>query len=311
MNIEELLKNPQGVGKGIKKQFIFPFIAISIIFLILPAIIRTFGVIGVIFGIMAIIAIIYFSLSSTFRKFGVMDLLKGKMPDLSNLTKSEDIPNAQPAIATVISSQQGGSIISYGTQKLFELLINVNVKTASENWNATIKQMTPLTQVGMFQPGLTFSVLYDPNDKSRVVIDQTKKQNDMNSSANVKGYEQYTYEDFAKAAQVAPQEFIKKIQQSSALLNELKVIGVQSTARVLGNEIVMRDYMPGIHILKVVLEVSGTIINVFESEQYCLTPETSLYKFNVGKRLYIRYDPKNPRRLAISGSDSPDNSQIV
>jgi hypothetical protein len=88
--------------------------------------------------------------------------------------KPKDIPNGLPATATVIKSFQGGMSMRYGGYQYYSLVIEVNVTNPQgETWPAKIEQLVPITQVGLFQPGISFAVKYDPNNKSKVVIDQS------------------------------------------------------------------------------------------------------------------------------------------
>lgn len=89
--------------------------------------------------------------------------------------KLKDIPNGLPAIATVIKCYQSGeAILSGRVATHYKLIIEVNVTNPQgETWPAKIKQMFPITQIGMFQPGVSFAVKYDPNNRSEVVLDQS------------------------------------------------------------------------------------------------------------------------------------------
>lgn len=89
----------------------------------------------------------------------------------------KDIPNGIPATATVISSRQGNMKMTMGgVQEFYQLIIEVNITDKyGQKWPARIKEMVPLTEVGIFQPGVQFKVKYDPNDKSNVIIDRTKE----------------------------------------------------------------------------------------------------------------------------------------
>lgn len=113
--------------------------------------------VGVIAFVVLIFAIIYFS----------------KRWFLSSL-KPKDIPGGLPATATVMKSYQGGMSMRYGGYQYYSLVIEVNVTNLQgETWQAKIEQMLPITQVGIFQPGVSFAVKYDPKDRNKVVIDQS------------------------------------------------------------------------------------------------------------------------------------------
>lgn len=85
------------------------------------------------------------------------------------------LTNGIPAIATVVRSYQGNLSISMGgVNQNYQLIIEINLTNPQkETWSATMKEMINITQIGLFQPGVKFKVLYDPNDKSKVVFDQS------------------------------------------------------------------------------------------------------------------------------------------
>jgi len=126
-------------------------------------ILRVFGPIGIV-GVFAFIAFILAVI------FIAMKLAR-------NAIKPKTLVNGLPAIATVIRSYQGNMKISLGgVNQNYQLIIEVNVTNPQgETWPATMKEMINITQIGIFQPGVSFKVLYDPNDKSKVVFDQSQQ----------------------------------------------------------------------------------------------------------------------------------------
>lgn len=89
--------------------------------------------------------------------------------------KPKDIPDGLPAMATVVKSYQAGIAMRAGAVQFYSIIIEVNiVNPQGETWPAKIEQMLPVTQVGLFQPGASFAVKYAPDNKSKVVIDQTE-----------------------------------------------------------------------------------------------------------------------------------------
>lgn len=259
-------------------------------------------------GIIAVFAFIAFILATVY--FGQRWILGGMKP--------KDIPNGLPATATVISCRQGNMSVSVGVNQNYQLIIEVNVRNPQgETWQATMKEMINITQVGLFQPGVQFAVKYDPNDKSKIVFDQSAQtQNQANQASNINQAmnnpnANYTNQDVINAAQAAPAELIQKVRYNSDLLKELTNTGEASTAKVLGSEVALKDFMPGINILKVVIEVKNTIIDTFESELYLITPATSMHKFEPNDTVYILYDRKNPRRVCISGTDKASTAMEI
>lgn len=124
---------------------------------------NTFGIIGIV-AVFAFIAIIVGII------FFAMKLAKKAI-------QPKTLTNGVPATATVIRSYQGGMKVTFGgVQENYQLIIEVNVTNPQgETWSATMKEMINITQIGLFQPGVSFKVLYDPNDKSKVVFDQSQQ----------------------------------------------------------------------------------------------------------------------------------------
>lgn len=229
--------------------------------------------------------------------------------------KPKDIPNGLPATATVISCRQGSMSMSVGVNQNYQLIIEVNVRNQQgETWQATMKEMINITQVGIFQPGVQFAVKYDPNDKSKIVIDQSvQTQNQANQASNINQSINnpntiYSNQDVINAAQAAPADLIQKVRYHSDLYKELIHTGEASTAKVLGSEVALKDFMPGINVMKVIFEVKDTIIDTFESEIYSISPASSMHKLEPNDTVRILYDKKNPRRVCISGTDKANNT---
>lgn len=124
---------------------------------------QVFGPIGII-GVFAFIALLL-----TFIFFATKLARKAVQP--------KTLANGLPATAMVIRSYQGNMKISFGgVQQNYQLVIEINVTNPQgETWPAKMTEMIPLTQVGVFQPGVRFNVLYDPNNRSRVVFDQSQQ----------------------------------------------------------------------------------------------------------------------------------------
>lgn len=102
--------------------------------------------------------------------------------------KPKDIPNGLPATATVIKSYQAGMSMRAGAYQFYSIVIEVNVRSPmGETWPARIEQMLPVTEVGLFQPGISFPVKYDPRNKSKVMIAHGVQQQGMDYD-NVPGW---------------------------------------------------------------------------------------------------------------------------
>lgn len=271
------------------------------------------GTNGLVIGTITFIALIVLMINFFMKKIAGVGLFeKNKSEKITKkFIQSEDIPNGKLAIATVISSQQGGMIVSIYAKKYYQLLIEVNVRNENETWQATIKHMTPINQLGMYQPGLKLKVVYDPNNKSKVILDQNNTKPSGNDPLNMGTGVSYTHQDLVDAQQAAPPDLMQRVQLDSALSDELNIVGTDCIAEIVGCEIVYKDFMPDVNILKVTILVKGTSIDSFEKEMFLISPKSSLHKFEKGKTVSVKYDTKNPRRVAISGLDKQNSTVFI
>ena len=122
-------------------------------------------------------------------------------------------------------------------------------------------EMIPLAQIAVFQPGVSFAALYDPNDKTKVVIDQNAGNSQApvrNNSVDIAGYGTVNSQMANAAKQTAPQDITLRIVAQSQLMNELAATGIAATATVISNELVFPDYMKGTDVYAVKVMVNAT-----------------------------------------------------
>ena len=269
------------------------FILISLGAFLLPVVAIKFGFTGLVVGVIAFIALVLFSI------FFIMKQVKiGLRPKV--------IPNGMPAVATVVKSYQGNTKMTIGgVQEIYQLIIEVNVSNNYESWPAKMKEMIPLTQVGMFQPGLSFKVKYDPNDKSKIVFDNSDEAQQQNHSVNIPGFGTINSQNVQSAMQAAPQDITLRLQASNALLKELASTGVACTATVLSSDLMYGNYMPGADVYQLKLQINSTEITPFDAEQLSLISKVALHKIQPGNTVYVRYDRNHPQRLVMTGTDKP------
>lgn len=234
---------------------------------------------------------------------------------LSSL-KPKNIPNGLPATATVIRSYQGNMRVTIGgVNQNYQLIIEVNVTNPQgETWPAKMEEMINITQIGMFQPGVSFAVKYDPNDRSKVVFDQSAQtsgsQQKPFGSVNVPGYGTVDSIMANQAKQHQPQDIVLQLQATSALLNELNANGngITAEAEVLSKAQLIDNFMNGADAYKLRIRVNATDISSFETDVVLLIQKPSVYKIEPGKTVYVKYDRNNPQRTVISGTDKPDSA---
>lgn len=280
--------------KNFITYFFGGFILISIGAFLLPVVAIKFGFNGLIIGVISFIALVLFSIYFIFKqvKIGL---------------KPKTIHNGLPAIATVIRSYQGNTKLTIGgVQEIFEIIIEVNVNNNYETWSAKMTQMIPLTQVGMFQPGLSFKIKYDPNDKSKIVFDNSGEAQQQSQSVNIPGFGTFNGQNIQSALKSAPQDITLRLQASNALFKEIGSTGEACTATVLSSDLMYENYMPGADVYQLRLRINSIEVTPFEAEQLCLMSKVVVYKIQPGATVYVRYDRKHPQRLVMTGTDKAE-----
>lgn len=275
--------------------FFIGFIIIGVASFFLPYAAMNFGPNGMIY------AGIGFTILVLIIVFGITGLTKRSL-------KPKDIPNGIPATATVVSCRQGNMKVTFGgVQEIYQLIIDVTVRNQQgETWAAKMKEMIPITQIGVFQPGVSFSVKYDPKDKSRVVIDQNASAQQNNQSVNIPGYGTLHQQEIQESKQKAPHDITLRLEAASSLEQKLKISGVPATATVLAKDILMLKYIPGSDAVQLKLNVNATDRPPFEAVIVALIATTASYKVEPGKTVFVKFDRYNQQRICLTGTDKPE-----
>ncbi len=229
---------------------------------------------------------------------------------IMGMTKPKTIENGIPAIATVLSCRQGNLKMTYGVTEVYRLILEVNVvNSMGETWSAAMKEMIPLTQIAVFQPGASFSVLYDPNDKTKLVFDQSSDTSQTGNSINVGGNGAINSQLVNEAKQNAPQDITFRLMAASALIKELSTSGVKTTATIISNNLLHAKYISDSDAYEFKLKVNAIDSEPFEANVTSLIITASVWKIETGKTLYVSYDRNNTHRVCITGLDK-ENSAI-
>lgn len=262
------------------------------------------GAVGIVAFIALTLAVVFFGIRAAGR-----------------MLKPKDIPNGIPATATVVACRQGSMTMKMGVHQYYQLLIDVNITGSNgTTWPAQIKQFLPITQVGLFQPGVSFAVKYDPLDPERVVFagngptanaGQQVAGGFHQAAVNIPGQGMVDGSVVTAAKQAAPTDITLRLQASSVLLNELMNAGMPAPAEVLRQQIYHENYLPGTDAVSIRYRYHANGSGPMESEQLVLTPKASLHKTAVGSTIHVRYDRNDPRRVAMSGTDKQDSAVSI
>lgn len=72
---------------------------------------------------------------------------------------------------TLVSSRETNMRVN--NSLVMELTLDIK-NSFGETWQTKIKQTIGLSQMYLLQPGAIFNILYDPNDKNKVVVSNTQ-----------------------------------------------------------------------------------------------------------------------------------------
>lgn len=92
---------------------------------------------------------------------------------VSGMINPKEISNGIPAEATVINANLEKMRLKSATADMHKMTMQLNISTQNgDTWQTTLEDMIPENQTALFQPGYTFNVKYDPNNKMNVCINR-------------------------------------------------------------------------------------------------------------------------------------------
>lgn len=87
-----------------------------------------------------------------------------------SLLKKRLLKEGLPATGTLVNVRQTNMRIN--SSPVIELTLDVK-SNLGESWQVKIKEIITIFQIQLLKPGATFNILYDANDKTKVVLDKT------------------------------------------------------------------------------------------------------------------------------------------
>ena len=198
------------------------------------------------------------------------------------------------AMATIVRTWDTGVRINDNPQ--VGMLLQVQPPGGAP-FQAEVRQTVSIVQIGMFQPGAQLQVKYDPANPSRVAI-----------ASVVAGGMAAPQMAAAMGAQAAPnmlspQQVEQMLRQYDAANQQLIATGTQCIAKVL-------QFMPmGINVngnnpaVNLMLEVHPDNGPAFTSQaQGIVIAEASIYKYQPGQTITVRYNPNDLTKVAVEHS---------
>jgi len=170
-------------------------------------------------------------------------------------------------------------------------------------WEAVVEQIVPQYQLYRMAPGTPFSVLYDPLDRSKVILDDQPRstENAMDPAATPQ-----TSRDPADADAIrrAYQEMLAK---QEAVSERLLSTGTVAPAKVLAGVPLHATLNNKDPIMLLTLEVRPEHEPAFTGQVTGCLDATRLDRFAPGCLIYVRYESADRTQIALVGSEKPSD----
>ncbi len=180
-----------------------------------------------------------------------------------------------------------------------------------ETWEASVRQGIPQTQLYALAPGTVFPVLYDPSDKSKVVLNsQSQATGTLEPSvasvfATASAFTQKDPSASGDPAATA-QAYREMAAKQDAVQKRLLPTGVLAPATVVTCAPLHATMNHRDPLVMLMLEVQPERSPVFMSQMSVCLDVTRLDRFAPGCIVYVRYDPADTSEVALVGSEKPN-----
>jgi hypothetical protein len=211
------------------------------------------------------------------------------IPDIPQLSNPELLKKGQPAQAKILAVEDTGMTINeiYPAIKLTLEVYPPN----GVPYQVTINQLIERMQIPLFQPGKMVPVVIDPDNREEVHAFSPGGGGDINGGMGVTAAGGMLPQDAEKMLVENDQvnrEIMARGESARATIVEAKDLGI----RVNGDNPVMRF----------LLEVRPSDREQFQAETTAPILASSVPKYSEGKTIFVRYDPEDTTRVAISHS---------
>jgi uncharacterized membrane protein YhaH (DUF805 family) len=197
----------------------------------------------------------------------------------------------------LLDSRQTGTYINNQPEMILSLEITGQF---GDTWEAEMREVIPLSMLYAMAPGTLFSVLYDPQDNSKVVFDKNA-----GNAASAAGNNATPGTGNLQEAQAA---FADLAEKQQALFKRLSVSGIPARAKVLTCSSLGANFNGNNPLVMLLLEVSREDGTTFSGQTTGVISGASWSKFQPGNFIYVKYDPADSSQITITGSDKPDTS---
>jgi hypothetical protein len=258
-------------------------IVFGCIYVLVAALVIIFGAyeglmfLGVFTAAIAIfIGIFYAAYRAIFKE--VVD----NIPDIPQLTNPELLQRGQPAQAKILAVEDTGMTINE-IYPAVRLTLEV-YPPSGEPYEVTTNQLIERMQIPLFQPGEMVPVVINPDNKEEV-------------HAFSPGGNAVVMESRADSEEAhQSEEMLIRIDEEN---KRILATGQQARAKVLqASDLGIRVNGPN-PAMQFVLEVQPPGGEPFQAQTTGVIFEGSVSKFQPGKTIYVKYDPKDITRVSI------------
>lgn len=196
-----------------------------------------------------------------------------------------------PATARLLQTRQTGTQVNDQPEMI--LTMQVTAETG-ETWQTEMREIIPMNMLYAMAPGSIFNVLYNPNDKSQIVFDNTgntRASTNSNTDPNT-----------------AQQAFMDLVEKQELLYKRLSVSGIQAKAKVLAYTPLGAHFNGNNPLVLLMLQVQPENGTAFHGQTYAVIGEAGVPKYQPGNTIFVKFDATDNSQIVVTGSDKPDTS---
>ena len=228
-----------------------------------------------------------------FPLFGIIGWVIWGMLDNKQIARKDAYNDALrkrgvTAPATVVSARHTVSRSPYGRKEMridYEVDVQPEGRTpfrqSFKHWTAQRNYATVLGQL-VGEAGRKIWVTYDPNDPSQIIFE---------------------YYDEEREKLLAHQKLEARRLEFNKLAeinNEIRKSGEEAEAVITRVDDLDLPYpLKGSRGMRLYFDVTPKNGSVFQSETYALIVDTALEKYSAGKKVYVKFIPHKPERVAL------------
>lgn len=202
------------------------------------------------------------------------------------------LERGEDAEATILALQENGSSLTVagGVPKPgIRLTLEVHSKSRPA-YQAQTNAFISTFEIGMYQPGQTVKIKIDPENPQRIILANAAATLGMGAGSSV-------------TAAPSPEVQIR-MNALLAKQEELFILGEEAPATILEAKETTYLINGDNPLVELKVRVTPHGGESFEAQTECPVVRSSLVKFRLGKTIVVKFDPRNPSRVAVFRSEA-------